>query len=240
MKCTRCGFEMPEGAKFCNCCGMPRPEAQEGGAEGGGQTSGLTAKKKKWKDQYTILILVAVCLLAVVVGLVVRFLLPKDKVALQEESSAVQSSVEEEIQQKEEPESGDTKPEAGVEQDFQVNQEPQNSGDSGEQTQQAELPDQQLQAEPDSDFILPDSSMRYLTRLDLEGLTQEELRIARNEIYARHGRMFLDEELQQYFDSFDWYTGTIQPDDFQEELLNDFERKNIELMVAYEEEMGYR
>lgn len=82
--------------------------------------------------------------------------------------------------------------------------------------------------------------MRYLTRSDLEGLTQEQLRIARNEIYARRGRLFLDEELQKYFDSFDWYTGTIQPDDFQEELLNDFERKNIELIVAYEKEMGYR
>ena len=38
--------------------------------------------------------------------------------------------------------------------------------------------------------------------------------IARNEIYARHGRKFNDSELQAYFNSKSWYKGTVNPEDF--------------------------
>ncbi len=41
------------------------------------------------------------------------------------------------------------------------------------------------------DYVLPDSSTRYLTKADLEGLTKEECRIARNEIYARYGESLM-------------------------------------------------
>ena len=37
----------------------------------------------------------------------------------------------------------------------------------------------------DNYFIIPDSSTRYLTEDDLRGLSDEQLEIARNEIYAR-------------------------------------------------------
>lgn len=53
--------------------------------------------------------------------------------------------------------------------------------------------------EEEAEYILPESASRLLTEADLENLTQEDLRIARNEIYARHGRKFLDEGLQEYF-----------------------------------------
>lgn len=87
-----------------------------------------------------------------------------------------------------------------------------------------------------ADYILPTSNSQYLTEADLEGLTKEECRLARNEIYARHGRLFLDEELQKYFDAKPWYHGTIQPDDFQDTMLNDYEMKNKDLIVQYESE----
>ena len=64
--------------------------------------------------------------------------------------------------------------------------------------------------------------------------------MARNEIYARHGRMFEDESLQKYFENFDWYYPTIQPDDFNESMLNDYEIFNRDLIVEYETEQGYR
>lgn len=53
----------------------------------------------------------------------------------------------------------------------------------------------------ESEYVLPDSAKRKLKKSDLKGLSKEELRIARNEIYARHGRMFDDKKLQKYFDS---------------------------------------
>ncbi len=92
----------------------------------------------------------------------------------------------------------------------------------------------------ESGYVLPTSSTELLTEDDLEGLSAEECKIARNEIYARHGRKFQDETLQAYFDACDWYEGTIEPDDFDESMLSDIEIANKDLIVAYEEEMGYR
>ncbi|MDD7389466.1 MAG: YARHG domain-containing protein [Lachnospiraceae bacterium] len=90
------------------------------------------------------------------------------------------------------------------------------------------------------DSILPNSSTTYLSMSDLNGLTKEECRIARNEIFARHGRMFDDETLQAYFKQFEWYEPTIAPENFTDNLLNDYELKNLDLIIAYEKEKGYR
>ncbi len=87
----------------------------------------------------------------------------------------------------------------------------------------------------DGDYLLPDSSSRYLTSDDLAGLSSDELRLARNEIYARHGRKFDDAQLQDYFNGKSWYNGTINPDDFKESMLNDYEKKNIELIQSLED-----
>ena len=94
--------------------------------------------------------------------------------------------------------------------------------------------------EDSAEYILPESASRLLTESDLENLTQEDLRIARNEIYARHGRKFLDEGLQEYFNGKSWYNGTIEPDDFKEDMLSEIERTNEDTIVNYETKMGYR
>ena len=91
-----------------------------------------------------------------------------------------------------------------------------------------------------AEYILPNSSIRYLTKADLTGLTAEQCRIARNEIYARHGRLFDDQELQEYFNSCSWYQGTIPAASFNDEMLSDIEKANRDLIVQYEQEQGYR
>lgn len=104
-------------------------------------------------------------------------------------------------------------------------------------------PETVVEEEPETDetgFIFPDSDTELLTMADLEGLSAQECKIARNEIYARHGRKFQDEELQAHFKACDWYEGTIDPDDFKETDLTDTEIANKDLIVAYEEEQGYR
>ncbi len=88
----------------------------------------------------------------------------------------------------------------------------------------------------DDDYVFPDSDSRYISRSELVSLTDDELRIARNEIYARHGRRFNDPTLQAYFDSKSWYDGTIEADDFDESVLNDYETTNALLIHDYEEE----
>lgn len=91
-----------------------------------------------------------------------------------------------------------------------------------------------------SQYFLPTSSSEYLTMSDLEGFSQDDCRMARNELYARYGRRFDDPNLQAYFDALDWYKGTIEPADFDESVMNEYEIANRDLIVQYEKDMGYR
>lgn len=109
-------------------------------------------------------------------------------------------------------------------------------GESSQVEGSRELP--AYQEEDNGQFILPLSDQVYLTREDIEGLSAEELRVARNEIYARHGRLFRDEGLQAYFNGCAWYTGSIPADDFSDEVFNEYERANKDLIVSYEHELG--
>lgn len=87
----------------------------------------------------------------------------------------------------------------------------------------------------DDGYIISDSSIRELTDSDLSGLSKGKLRIARNEIYARHHRKFDSADLQIYFDKKSWYSGTIEPSDFDEKNeLSQIEKKNIDLIKKYE------
>ena len=87
----------------------------------------------------------------------------------------------------------------------------------------------------EGDYILPDSSSRPLTQSDLAGLSKEELRLARNEIYARHGRKFDDETLKDYFGQKSWYRPTIEANRFSEDLLSQLEKDNIKMIQAAED-----
>lgn len=89
----------------------------------------------------------------------------------------------------------------------------------------------------DGEYVLPESNTRKLTAADVSGLSKEQLRIARNEIMARHGRTFKDASLQEYFNSKSWYKGTISPADFDasmESRLSEIEKANVEFIKSYE------
>src|ERR1700741_433544 len=65
----------------------------------------------------------------------------------------------------------------------------------------------------------------------LNGLSLHELRLLRNEIYARHGRMFRAEWLQQYFYFQPWYN----PDEnFKDEEISGNDKVNVETIVKFE------
>ncbi len=82
----------------------------------------------------------------------------------------------------------------------------------------------------DREFIFADSDRRQLTPGELNRLSKRDLRIARNEIYARRGRYFDAPDLKDYFGRFSWY----RPRTWDVEL-NPVERRNIDL-VAEEEQ----
>ena len=78
-------------------------------------------------------------------------------------------------------------------------------------------------------FVIPDSSTRYLTEDDLMGLTSDELEIARNEIYARHGYIFVSDEWKDFFIDRPWYTPTSK-----EVSLNNIEEYNVSMILKEE------
>jgi YARHG domain len=65
----------------------------------------------------------------------------------------------------------------------------------------------------------------------LEGMFLEDARKLRNEIYARHGKVFKDRWLQKYFASFEWYKSNPK---YTDAALTEVERQNAAAIAAYE------
>lgn len=94
--------------------------------------------------------------------------------------------------------------------------------------------------DPDG-YVMADSASRLYTTDDLAGLDNWHLYLARNEIFARHGREFNNSDLKAYFESKSWYTPTCSPSDFDAQstsLLSETERKNAETMLKVEQDRG--
>ena len=90
------------------------------------------------------------------------------------------------------------------------------------------------------DYILPDSATEYISESEIEGMSKEELTLALNEIYARYGQMFNTTSIQKYFNSKSWYVPSIRPGHFDDSQFNDYERHNVDTIVNYMKEKGYR
>lgn len=91
--------------------------------------------------------------------------------------------------------------------------------------------------QPVSAYILPQSAERRLTEADLEALSHQQLCLARNEIYARHGRRFKNKDIAAYFAEKDWYYPSIDASVFdanQNSYLSEDELYNATFMLGYE------
>lgn len=78
----------------------------------------------------------------------------------------------------------------------------------------------------------PLSSERLLTDADLAGLSADELRLMRNEIFARHGHVFNDPALRAYFSAQSWYRPANGNDAVQ---LSAIEQANVAKIRAFEQ-----
>lgn len=81
------------------------------------------------------------------------------------------------------------------------------------------------------DFIIPYSSERYLTEADIKDFSKDELALARNEIFARHGYVFNTDKYKDYFGKKAWYKPNPN---FKETDLNDFEKYNASYIKKHE------
>ncbi len=73
-------------------------------------------------------------------------------------------------------------------------------------------------------------STNKLTTSDLSGMSQGDMRLLRASIYARHGKIFKEADLTEYFSGYDWYKPERENVD---ELLNNVEISNIKYIDEY-------
>jgi len=84
------------------------------------------------------------------------------------------------------------------------------------------------------DFVFPRSAYELLTYNDLYHLSEYELYIARNEIFARHGYIFVSADLNQRFNAMEWYVPLYTESTFSWDVLNQIEQSNIALIQEQE------
>ncbi len=250
MFCTNCGAQISDDVKFCTNCGTPVAAGTSADSGTGGQASsdrtvmmpsaaqpapgGAVAPAAPGGYAYSArtgsshgshglaVVAVIMSMLAVVaVGALVLVLV--DPLGMRQPAEE-QAPVEvEQPADEEEPEAEGTVDE----------------GSAPESTPE-QTPEPEPEPEPSSpDYVLPDSSSRLYSAEELSGLSNWELYLARNEIYARHGRMFQKEDLQSYFNGQSWYTPRYSPEEFDSlGLLSDVEQKNAATMLELEQSRG--
>lgn len=253
MFCSKCGKQVRDGMNYCTNCGEP-VKKDEGGVNlkkdddkvgsaatlPHGNVSGKSNKAKKTKKNKGVKIVfitiagIILALLLILFALVQTGIISisiddntNQESVLDKKSKSSKREKEKERRAKEkESEEGDVTTQAQAE---PVSTEAQT-------VQPATMPST---VAINNEFILPDSSVRVLDKSELAGFSAEQCRLARNEIYAKHGRMFDDAGLQNYFNSRSWYHGTIPAKQFNDNMLSDIEIQNRNLIIAFEKEMGY-
>lgn len=82
---------------------------------------------------------------------------------------------------------------------------------------------------PSTAGLFPHTSSRLISERELVGMTPRELKIMRNEIYARHGYIFHTADMKQYFMAQSWYRPTTA-----NVTLSSIEQQNVAIIKAYE------
>lgn len=114
------------------------------------------------------------------------------------------------------------------------NQENENPGDEivGDTDAPVILPaDSAISTNSNISGRFPIASKKLLTLADLNGLSKNDLKIMRNEIFARHGYIFRTSDMKSYFSQQIWYHGKY---DDVTSMLTNIEKQNITFVKLYE------
>ena len=227
MYCPNCGYKNDEDADFCEHCGS-RLEPGDGSEPSPGKKRG----------NLIVAVLAAVICVGIAGILVYLLVLSPEK---ENKSFTADASYQEEFDVSESQEEETDEPivsSSTEEETFSNTPTPTLTPTVTATPTPTATPVPTVTATPvptvgasDSDYIIPDSSSRILSRSEIESLSDEDLRLAINEIYARHGRKFQSEELQTYFNGKAWYHPSVEAEDFTESMLNETERQNVMVMA---------
>ncbi len=75
-----------------------------------------------------------------------------------------------------------------------------------------------------------------ISTTDLDRLTKYEIDIIKNEAFARHGYIFVNEQWQNFFEQFTWYE---KDSSFTEDKFSKLERQNLDTIILYQREKGW-
>lgn len=102
-------------------------------------------------------------------------------------------------------------------------------------------PDSPSSASGSNSYLLSNSASAYLNKADVSALSDSNLTLALNEIYARRGRIFKDAYLSSYFKTKSWYTPKYTSDEFSKNVtFNSYEQKNLQLLIDEQKSRGLR
>ncbi|MDU6630048.1 MAG: YARHG domain-containing protein [Lachnoanaerobaculum sp.] len=253
MFCSKCGKQVRDGMNYCTNCGEP-VKKDEGGVNlkkdddkvsstatlPHGNVSGKSNKAKKTKKNKGVkIVFITIAGIILALLLILFALVQTGIISISIDDSTNQESVL------------DKKSKSSKREKEKERRAKEKESEEGDVTTQAQTEPVSTEAQTvqpatmpstvaiNNEFILPDSSVRVLDKSELVGFSAEQCRLARNEIYAKHGRMFDDAGLQNYFNSRSWYHGTIPAKQFNDNMLSDIEIQNRNLIIAFEKEMGY-
>lgn len=74
------------------------------------------------------------------------------------------------------------------------------------------------------------TNYKYYSKEDFQNDPPVVIHLAKNEIYARHGYIFQDEDLNNYFKGCAWYQPVCTGEEFDDAVFNDYERRNLEIL----------
>ncbi len=77
---------------------------------------------------------------------------------------------------------------------------------------------------------------KYSVVKSIDGNLLKEIKFVRNEIFARYGREFKNQEYISYFSKFDWYKTSPN---YNDSILTDNDLRDIKVLINYEDSLLY-
>ncbi|MBR3293739.1 MAG: YARHG domain-containing protein [Oscillospiraceae bacterium] len=238
-KCEHCQNENKDSYRYCLQCGEPRPDLSAHAVD-----EEEEAQEPGKRSSFALILLLIASLLMIIA--IVAFVMLFQRVHNTDgHSDAVTAGPSDRYQRYSDTQAS-ASPSGGT--SSFVFGGSGNSGDGAVQTPipiptATPAPSPEPSAEPSvapsaapaaGEYLIPESHTRYITDADLKDLTHQQCTLARNEIFARHGRIFSTPEIARYFESKSWYKGTISAANFSENVFNEFEKANVAFIINYE------
>lgn len=245
MFCENCGKQMSYGDKFCPHCGALNKEKY-----GAKKPVGLLVKKKL---SIGYILGVGLLIICIVTGII---FLGYQAFQLNNTMMEDNKTTEKIVKQTQDSRENISKNEKdNTEQEIERTEEKVeiSPGDVKDFNQTEDSVDNQISSEPNnditsssvvpqnsSDYILSESNSRFYSEAEIKALSEHDLFIARNEIYARHGRMFDNDELKIYFSSKSWYSPQYTSKEFEafgDSKFNEYEIFNRNAIKEREKQL---